>query len=232
MARRVIQDEFFRKAKREGYVARSAYKLAEIDDKRGILAKGFRVLDLGCAPGSWIQVAAERIGPRGTLVGVDLKQCEVKVPCKGETFVADAFKLDPEDLVDRAGGRFHVVLSDMAPSTTGAAGGTDHARSVQLCRKVLELATGVLRENGSLVMKVLEGEAYPSLLQETGLHFRHVKGLSPRASRDVSTEIFVIAKGFRSGGANEAPRRQSHVAPRAPDPVSGWGADSDRKDGA
>ncbi|MBX3406040.1 MAG: RlmE family RNA methyltransferase [Phycisphaeraceae bacterium] len=198
---RKLHDRFFKQAKAEGYAARSAYKLKEINLRRQILRRGDMVLDLGCAPGSWVQVAAESIGPKGLVVGVDLKPVDIELPANARAFVGDAFNLCAEDLLAHAQSartRFDVVLSDMAPSTEGGGGGTvDHFRSVALCRRVLELCPAVLRAGGHLVMKVFEGEEYPRLLRETQRVFAEVKGLKPEASRDASREMFVIAKVFR-----------------------------------
>ncbi len=249
---RKLHDEFFKKAKADGYVARSAYKLQEIDDRKKVLRSGDRVLDLGCAPGSWLQVVQERIGPRGLAVGVDLKAVS---PDTGlgrgvsnvRTIVADVFALTPESIaaeLGRADGRrdrqapgagadsppapglrFNVILSDMAPSTEGGAGGTvDHLRSMQLCRRVLALAVTLLENRGSLVMKVFEGEHYPALLRETENVFGDVKGFKPDSSRDVSREMFIIAKGFKREKAATPIPLPPGVAKAAPEPRPGWGA--------
>lgn len=196
-ARRVLHDQYFRKAKREGYVARSAYKLLEINEKKSLIRKGDRVLDLGCAPGSWLQVAAELVGPRGSVVGADLSPVTHDFGSNVRTIVGDAFKIEPEALLGESG-PFDVVLSDMAPSTSGDL--SDHFLSVELCDRVLELAPSVLKTGGSLCMKVFEGEAYPDLLRRTQALFRGVKGFKPKATRDVSREMYVIATGFKGSG--------------------------------
>jgi 23S rRNA (uridine2552-2'-O)-methyltransferase len=236
---RKLHDEFFKRAKAEGYVARSAYKLIEIDDRRKLLRAGDRVLDLGCSPGSWLQVVAQRIGPRGLCVGVDLKPVSPDLgrAANTRTLVADVFDLTPELIaaeLARAAGRdpaashalrFNVILSDMAPSTEGGAGGTvDHLRSIQLCRRVLALATTLLLDRGSLVMKVFEGEHYPALLKETGAVFAQVTGFKPDSSRDVSREMFIVAKGFKADRAATPVPTPPGVAKAAPAPRPGWGA--------
>lgn len=225
---RKLHDRFFKQAKEEGYAARSAYKLKEINLRRQILRRGDLVLDLGCAPGSWVQVAAESIGPKGLVIGVDLKPVDIELPANARAFVGDAFKLTAEELLARAEKskvRFDVVLSDMAPSTEGGGGGTvDHFRSVALCRRVLELCPAVLRAGGHLVMKVFEGEEYPRLLRETQRVFAEVKGLKPEASRDASREMFIIAKGYRppptrppSASASTAPAGTTAPRPQSTD---------------
>lgn len=240
---RKLHDEFFKKAKADGYVARSAYKLQEIDERKRVLKSGDRVLDLGCSPGSWLQVVQERIGPRGLAVGVDLKAVSAETGfARGgnvRTIVADVFALTPESIAaelakadgrvrEEAAGpgmRFNVILSDMAPSTEGGAGGTvDHLRSMQLCRRVLALAVTLLENRGSLVMKVFEGEHYPALLRETEAVFGDVKGFKPESSRDVSREMFIIAKGFKREKAATPIPIPPGIARAAPAPRPGWGA--------
>lgn len=233
---RKIHDRFFKQAKEEGFAARSAYKLKEIQERRRIIRKGDRVLDLGCAPGSWVQVASELVGPGGRVVGIDLKPVTIGQTahdnCK--TLVADAFRTDSVallGLLNDSGNtqRFDVVLSDMAPNTEGGAGGTtDHFRSVDLCRRVLELVASVLKTGGHCVMKVFEGEAYPALLKETGRMFEEVKGLKPQASRDVSREMFVIAMRFKGNDARSVPppRSADQPTPALPKPGDGWGGGS------
>jgi 23S rRNA (uridine2552-2'-O)-methyltransferase len=208
---RKLHDRFFRQAKEEGYAARSAYKLKEINLRRKIFRRGDTVLDLGCAPGSWVQVAAECVGPKGLVVGIDLKKVDIELPANTRVLVANAFEVSAAELLANVGGakeQFDVVLSDMAPNTEGGGGGTtDHFRSIALCRRVLELCPAVLRAGGHLVMKVFEGEEYPRLLRETLRVFAEVKGLKPEASRDASREIFIIAKGYRPPASPAAEAR-------------------------
>lgn len=233
---RKLHDRFFVQAKAEGYAARSAYKLIEIQERRKILRRGDWVVDLGCSPGSWVQVASEIVGPKGRVVGIDLKPVGIVVPENARAFEGDVFKVSAAELLGLAagpGGRapdaFDVVLSDMAPSTEGGGGGTvDHFRSVELCRRVVELVPRMLKMGGHCVMKVFEGEAYPELLKECGRVFRDVKGLKPAASRDVSREMFVIAVGFkglpeRRSGSGAGPKTSGEIAPARPAPKPGWG---------
>lgn len=191
---RVAQDAFFRRAKREGYVARSAYKLLEINEKKRLIRTGDRVLDLGCAPGSWLQALVKMVGPMGAVVGVDLKPVTCALPENVRTTVGDVFEIGRADLL-ADGSMFDVALSDMAPNTSGDAG--DHFRSVDLCGRVLELLPGVLRPGGNLAMKVFEGEAYPALLRRTGSMFGSVKGFKPSASRSMSREMYIVATALK-----------------------------------
>ncbi|MBC8310610.1 MAG: RlmE family RNA methyltransferase [Phycisphaerales bacterium] len=210
-AQRDLHDFFFKEAKRNGYRSRAAYKLSEIDDKRSILSKGDFVLDLGAAPGSWLQVVSERIGEGGKAVGVDLKAIEDGLPNNVVTIQEDVTLLTPDDF---GGKLFDVVLSDMAPSTTGTRT-IDHHGSVNLCHVALDLAATLLKPNGNLVMKVLEGEAYPELLKRCTNSFDSAKGFKPKASRSISTEMFIVCLG-----RNEDVQKPIKLAP--PPPTSGW----------
>jgi 23S rRNA (uridine2552-2'-O)-methyltransferase len=225
---RKLHDRFFKQAKEEGYAARSAYKLIQIDDKKRVFKRGDWVLDLGCAPGSWVQVAAEQVGPKGRVGGIDLKPVAIELPHNARSMVADIFQTEPAELLrliddSPTPRRCDVLLSDMAPSTEGGAGGSiDHLRSIQLCRRVLALATDVLRDRGTLVMKVFEGEAYPALLAECNAVFGDVKGFKPESSRDVSREMFIIAKGFKSQKAATPVAPPPGIAKAPPAPRPGW----------
>ena len=236
---RKLHDKFFKQAKEEGYAARSAYKLKQIQEKRRIIRRGDRVLDLGCAPGSWLQVASELVGPGGgrggggggVVGGIDLKPVEIDCGPNTRVMVGDIFATDAATLLGLASAegapvkKVDVVLSDMAPSTEGGAGGSiDHFRSVELCRRVLELTPALLRPGGNLVMKVFEGEAYPELLKETSRMFDDVKGFKPEASRDVSREMFVTAKGLKAGPIAAGSVPPAGVAKAPPAPRPGWGA--------
>jgi 23S rRNA (uridine2552-2'-O)-methyltransferase len=227
---RKLHDRFFKQAKEEGYAARSAYKLKQIQDKRSILKRNDRVIDLGCSPGSWMQVAGEIVGPNGCVGGIDLKPVEIDLPPQARTMVADIFKTDAAMLIGLATPQgkpprlVDVLLSDMAPNTEGGAGGIgDHFRSIELCRRVLELAPALLRPSGNLVMKVFEGEAYPELLKDTQKMFADVKGFKPEASRDVSREMFIVAKGLKAGIDATPTQRPPGLAGPPPVPREGWG---------
>ncbi len=228
---RKLHDRFFKQAKEEGYAARSAYKLKQIQEKRRVLRPKDRVIDLGCAPGSWMQVASEIVGAGGGRVGgIDLQEVAIDLPPHARTMVADIFKADAATLLSLTtpeGQRARLVdvlLSDMAPNTEGGAGGLgDHFRSIDLCRRVLELAPSLLRPGGNLVMKVFEGEAYPDLLKDTQRMFADVKGYKPEASRDVSREMFIVAKGLRAGAHITPVAPPPGLAKPMPAPREGWG---------
>ncbi|MBI4082095.1 MAG: RlmE family RNA methyltransferase [Candidatus Lambdaproteobacteria bacterium] len=190
-----VRDHYFREAKREGYAARSVYKLEEIDRRRGLLRPGLRVLDLGSAPGSWLQYAAERVGRQGRVVGVDLQPIRQALPPNVTVIEGDVFELPPERLMD-AGGRFHIVLSDMAPNTTGIPS-ADAARSARLVARALELAQAVVEPGGALLAKAFQGAELPALRAAFGQAFETVTLEKPKASRSESVEIFLLGRGRR-----------------------------------
>lgn len=223
---REVQDHYFREAKREGYLSRAAYKLIEIDDRKKILSKGDRVLDCGAAPGSWLQVAAKRVGPKGVVVGVDLQPIKHRFNESNIHVVEGDFTTMPRDtLLDSAGDRaklFDVILSDMAPSTSGDPSG-DHHRSARLCQALLDRCQELLKPGGNLVMKVFEGEAYPELLKGAAGMFESAKGFKPKASRSESAEMYIVAAGFRAPSPTDRNRddASAHHLPSAR-PSVGW----------
>jgi 23S rRNA (uridine2552-2'-O)-methyltransferase len=193
--KRQSRDAYFRRAKAEGYRARSAYKLLQIQEAHTLIRPGDVILDLGAAPGGWSQVASQLAGERGRVVAVDLAAME---PLPGVVSL-QADMLDPDTLptlLEALGGLADVVLSDAAPQVTGIRV-TDHARSMSLAEGALEIARHVLRPGGHLVVKVFEGGDFPEFLQEVRRAFRSVKSTHPAASRQESRELFVVARGFR-----------------------------------
>jgi 23S rRNA (uridine2552-2'-O)-methyltransferase len=223
---RQVQDHFFRLAKQEGYLSRAAYKLIEIDDRKHVLRRGDLVLDCGCAPGSWLQVASRRVGERGLVVGLDLQPIAPKIAANVRTFEGDLTAFATEELLRAAGGRrFDVIISDMAPNTSGDPQG-DHFRSVRLCESLLDRAGALLREGGNLVMKVYEGAGYSDLLKRSERLFERARGFKPEASRKESREMYIVAHGWRGEDArhnNPRPVDVNVLAPRRPSsPSSGW----------
>jgi 23S rRNA (uridine2552-2'-O)-methyltransferase len=193
--KRQSRDAYFRRAKAEGYRARSAYKLLQIQEAHTLIRPGDVILDLGAAPGGWSQVASQLAGERGRVVAVDLAAME---PLPGVVSL-QADMLDPDTLptlLEALGGLADVVLSDAAPQVTGIRV-TDHARSMSLAEGALEIARHVLRPGGHLVVKVFEGGDFPEFLQEVRRAFRSAKSTHPAASRQESRELFVVARGFR-----------------------------------
>jgi 23S rRNA (uridine2552-2'-O)-methyltransferase len=189
-SRRRHQDHFGRRAKAEGFAARSIYKLEEIDKRWRLLKPGQRVLDLGCSPGSWLAYVAQRVGEGGRVVGYDLKPVSQRLPSYVDARVGDAFTIDPKDVP----GPFDVVLSDMAPATMGDHH-TDAARSANLAARALDMADVHLKVGGSVVVKVLEGGDVPELANRVRASYDKVERLRPKATRKESTELFLIGLG-------------------------------------
>jgi len=188
------RDYYYRKAKQLDYRSRASFKLLQLDDRFNLFRPGMTVVDLGAAPGGWLQVAAERVGPKGTVVGVDLQPIE---PMEGvKTIKGDIRKQEVrEELLALTNGHVDVVLSDMSPNISGSYS-MDHARSIELCEMALSFALATLSPNGKLVFKMFEGDMSRDLISEVQKHFETVKRYSPEASRSSSSEIYVVAKGF------------------------------------
>jgi 23S rRNA (uridine2552-2'-O)-methyltransferase len=176
------RDRFFLKAKSEGLRARSAYKLEEIQERFRLLRAGDRVLDLGAAPGGFLQIAARAVGPRGFVLGVDLEKIP-QLPPPIVTWAADAFAPELlQRLRGEGGAPYHAVLSDLAPKTSGVAA-QDEARSVALAERALGLALEVLRPRGAFVVKVFMGGDFEGYLRECRRAFEKTKVVKPEASR-------------------------------------------------
>jgi 23S rRNA (uridine2552-2'-O)-methyltransferase len=195
---RQLNDPYVAEARRQGYRSRAAFKLLQLDDRFRLLRPGLRVVDLGCAPGGWSQVALARIGAPnrgGALVGIDLAET---LPLSGAHFLRGDF-LDsaaPAAIADALGGPADIVLCDMAASATGHAA-TDHLRIVALAEAALDFAATILKPGGVFVVKVLQGGAQGPLLARLKRAFAELRHAKPPASRAESAETYVIAKGFR-----------------------------------
>ena len=183
-------DRFTKAAKKQGYAARSVFKLEEIDQRFKLFRRRQRVLDLGCAPGSWSRYVAER---GASLVGVDIQETK-GIP--GVFLLRSVLKVTPERLREALGGDADVVLSDMAPRTTGDRFG-DHVRQIELARRALELCDALLVPGGAFVVKVFDGEDAPAYTAEVKARFEQVKRVKPEATRRRSVEFFLVATGFR-----------------------------------
>ncbi|WP_338740676.1 23S rRNA (uridine(2552)-2'-O)-methyltransferase [Haloplanus salilacus] len=191
------KDEYYNRAKQEGYRARSAYKLKQLDGTADLFETGDAVVDLGAAPGGWLQVTAEAVGPEGTVVGVDLQRIESLDHDGVETIRGD---MTDEGTVDRlrdavGGDDVDVVVSDMAPNMTGEYS-VDHARSVYLARQAFDVARDLLAPGGDLAVKVFEGPDLADLRAEMEETFEYVRAVHPEASRDASSELYLVAKGY------------------------------------
>ena len=196
--KRQLNDPYVRKAKAEGWRSRAAFKLKELDEKFGLLKSGGRIVDLGCAPGGWCQVAAKAVGRSGKVVGIDY----LNMPAVTGADVLEMDFLDeaaPEKLKAMLGGEADVVLSDMAAPTTGHRS-TDHLRIIALAEAALDFAEDVLAPGGAFVCKVFAGGAEGDLLTRLKEQFDVVKHAKPKASRSDSAEKYVVATGFRGRG--------------------------------
>ena len=213
MARR---DEYYNKAKQQGYRSRSAYKLQQLDETAGLFAEGKTVLDLGAAPGGWLQVAIERVGS-GTVIGIDRQRIDPpdgdeRGTRSGDENVEPTFKTVRGDITEErtreaihevldgvsetdgeGNGGVDVVLSDMAPNVTGTYD-LDHARSVHLARQAFEVSLDVLVPEGDLVVKVFDGTDLDDLRNEIDREFEYTMTIHPDASRDSSSELYLAGK--------------------------------------
>jgi 23S rRNA (uridine2552-2'-O)-methyltransferase len=192
------KDEYYNRAKQEGYRARSAYKLKQLDETAGLLGEGRTVVDLGAAPGGWLQVAVERVGERGTVVGVDRQRIEEIEDDRGvsvEYIRGDMTEDDTvEEVVDLVG-EADTVLSDMAPNMSGDYD-LDHARSVHLARQAFAVADQVLASGGDFAAKVFDGRDLDDLREDVAEEFEYVREVRPDASRDASSELYLVGKGY------------------------------------
>jgi 23S rRNA (uridine2552-2'-O)-methyltransferase len=184
-------DRFSRRAKDEGYAARSVYKLQEIDQRWRVIPRGGRVLDLGCAPGSWSQYVVEKGGPGTKLVGIDV--LEVR-GYPGEFIHASILETSADTFREKLGGPADLVISDMAPNTSGQRS-LDHLRQIALVEMARDVALQILRPGGAFVAKVFEGGDAHAFCESLRPHFREVKRIKPEATRSISVEFFVVALG-------------------------------------
>ncbi len=196
---RQLNDPYVAEAKRLGYRSRSAFKLQQMDERFGLLRKGAKVIDIGCAPGGWLQVAVAKVGARGRVVGLDLLPVE---PLAGATILQGDFLADeaPENLKAALGGRADLVLSDMAANTVGHAN-TDSMRTLALAEAAIAFAEEMLAPKGAFVCKVLQGGLESGLLARLRKLFTSVRHVKPPASRADSAELYLVATGFRGEGA-------------------------------
>lgn len=193
------KDEYYNRAKQEGYRSRAAYKLRQLDDREALLAPGDAVVDLGAAPGGWLQVAAEAVGENGVVVGVDRQSIDPleDVGTSVETVRGDMTETHTIDEIREhlPRGVADVVVSDMAPEMTGEYP-VDQARSIHLAERALAAATALLAPGGHLVIKVFDGPDVASFRRRLEGQFEHVAATTPDASRDSSSERYLIGKRF------------------------------------
>lgn len=209
-----VNDPYVKLAQKEGYRARAAYKLKEIDETLGLIKPGYTVVDLGSAPGAWSQYVRRKFAPQGaavgelngTIIALDLLPME---PVEGVTFLQGDFR-EPDVLQrlrEALGGRpVDVVVSDMAPNLSGIES-ADAARIANLVELALDFASSHLKPDGALVVKLFHGSGYSQLVKLFKETFRVVKPLKPKASRDKSSETFLVGIGLKHGGAATPDRR-------------------------
>lgn len=201
---RHLNDPYVLRSKAEGYRSRAAFKLIEIDDKHKLLQPGLRVIDLGAAPGGWLQVAAARVkSPEDApiVVGIDYLEMD---PVPGATILLMDFLDDdaPSRLLDTLGGAPNIVLSDMAAPTTGHRR-TDHIRTMHLCEVAADFAVQVLKEGGHFLAKTFQGGTENTLLDLLKRNFKTVQHVKPPSSREESVELYILAKHFKGRAASE-----------------------------
>jgi 23S rRNA (uridine2552-2'-O)-methyltransferase len=188
-------DHYTRQAQKDNFAARSVYKLQEIQKKYRILDRGARVLDLGCAPGSWLQFAAQTIGQGGRLVGIDLTPVTIGLPDHVTVISGDVADLEGH-LAELGQTRFDAVLSDMAPATTGNRH-VDEARSMGLCEAALDIAEKTLVPGGSFVCKIFQGSDFKAFTEAVKHRFDRQAAFRPQSTRKASREVYVIGLGKR-----------------------------------
>lgn len=200
------KDDYYNRAKQQGYRARSAYKLRQLDDDAGLFGPGNVVVDLGAAPGGWLQVAAERVGEDGIVIGVDrqridpLDDAEARVELIRGDITEERTREEIREIAaeiddDTSGGPVDVVLSDMAPNMTGEYD-LDHARSVHLASQAADTARELLASGGDLAVKVFDGRDLDDFRSGLDDDFEYVRTIRPDATRDASSEVYLVGKGF------------------------------------
>ncbi len=187
---KVVQDHYFKKAKQDGFVARSAYKLKEIDEKHRLLKRDNRVLDLGCFPGSWLQYISQKIGIEGVVIGIDRTELRIALKPNMRFIQSDINDIDVET-AEHFDKPFDLICSDMAPDSTGIKN-VDSERSFHLCQLALYFASLKLKRNGSVLVKSFHGSAFDRLLKQMRSEYQQVKIIKPKSSRDESKEIFLL----------------------------------------
>lgn len=200
MGKRWIKDRkeeyYYRRAKAEKYRSRAAYKLIQLNKKFGIIRRGDRVLDLGAAPGGWMQVARKAVGEGGSILGVDLERME---PLEYENVASITADLSSEDTIGEIKAVIptaDVVLSDASPDISGV-WSIDHLKSVDLCERALYIAVEVLKPGGNMLLKIFQGEDAKGFYEKIKARFGYAKMTKPKASRGKSAEMYIVAKDYK-----------------------------------
>lgn len=190
-----INEFFTTKAQEEGYPARSVYKLKEIDEKHHLFKKGDKVLDLGCAPGSWLIYVANKIGNQGKVIGIDIKDIKIRLR-ENVIFIKKDIMDFEKSGVKELSQKYEAVISDLAPSTSGIKS-IDAAKSLELCEKAFDIAKIVLVLGGNFVCKIFEGESTNNFFKEVEKSFKSTKRFRPKAVIKRSKEFYVVGNGFK-----------------------------------
>jgi len=188
------QDRFGEHAKKEGYPARSVYKLKEIDQRVRLLRRGLRVLDLGAIPGSWTLYASKQVGPEGRVLGIDIQPRDTGLPPNASFLQTDIYRIGIQELGER--GSFDLVMSDMAPNTSGNRA-RDQYLSYELYMRALEIASALLVAGGNFVGKIFQGPDFQNARQATNARFSKVRIIKPQASRSESYELFLVGLALK-----------------------------------
>jgi len=187
------KDQFRRLAREQGYRSRSAFKLKQINESYKILNRGNCVVDIGCAPGGWIQIALSEVGPKGKVIGIDIKKIE---PLTKALFIQG--NIQDEEIINSilkfSNSSVDVVLSDLSPNVSGN-WDLDHARQIDLTRTALKLSNKILKKDGKVVLKVFQGDMLNELIDELKKEFKKIIITKPNASRQTSSEIYLICIG-------------------------------------
>ncbi len=193
-----IQDFYFKKAKKENYLARSIYKLEEIDKKYNIIKNGMSVIDLGCSPGSWLEYAVKKVGKKGCVFGIDLKKVSKTFPQNTKIIQGNIFDFERVEEEIRSSNflpeKFDVVMSDMAPNTSGQKD-IDAYKSAELCVQALKVADVFLKTGGNFIVKIFMGEDFKTFLDAVKISFDKHKVYKPKSSRAESKETYIIGYG-------------------------------------
>lgn len=216
------RDYFFKKAKAENYAARSIFKLEEMDQRFKLIRPGMKILDLGAAPGSWAQYSSKQVGKTGRVLGIDLQPIKITLP-NALFIMADMRQLDLARVMEKHGiaPPFDIVMSDMAPKTTGIKL-TDQMRSVELCELALETAEKFLKPNGHFICKLFHSEEFERFRALMKPKFKIIHILRPESTRKESKEIFLVGMNYIAPKSAAAPAAPAASAPAASaTPVSG-----------
>ncbi|MFH0799477.1 MAG: RlmE family RNA methyltransferase [Pseudomonadota bacterium] len=191
------KDHYYRKAKREGKASRAVYKFAELQKRFKLVRKGDRILDLGCAPGGWLEELAALVGPAGKAIGIDLLPLKIHVPRNAGFVQRDlADESSQKKIAELAGGRVDAVLSDMSPNLSGIAF-ADTYRSYELAMLALDVCKNLLKSGGSFVVKIFPGDEFPGYIETLRASFTKVSTVTPEATRKTSSERYIVAKGYK-----------------------------------